>query len=89
MLTTPLIAYLAGRGPVDVVATPAAAALLANHPDVREVIVYDKRGADRGAGGFVRLASRLRQAKYDAAYHAQGSPRSGAQTGEVRSAGSA
>jgi heptosyltransferase-2 len=80
VLTTPLIAYLAERGPVDVVCTPAAGALLANHPAVRRVIAYDKRGADRGMGGFLRLASRLRSANYDAAYHAQGSARSGALT---------
>jgi heptosyltransferase-2 len=80
VLTTPLIAYLAERGPVDVVCTPAAGALLANHPGVRDVIVYDKRGGDRGMGGFLRLAARLRSAKYDAAYHAQASARSGALT---------
>jgi len=80
VLTTPLLAYLAERGVVDVVSTPAAAALLANHPAVREVIVYDKRGKDRGIGGFLRLASQLRAKQYDVAYHAQGSPRSGALT---------
>ncbi len=85
VLTTPLLAYLAERGAVDVVATPAAAALLANHPAVRETIVYDKRGGDRGVGGFLRLAARLRASnRYDAAYHAQGSPRSGALTAAAR-----
>lgn len=84
VLTTPLLAYLAERGTVDVVCTPAAATLLANHPAVREVIVYDKRGRDRGMGGFLRLASRLRANHYDAAYHAQGSARSGALTGAAR-----
>jgi heptosyltransferase-2 len=77
VLTTPLIAYLADHGPVDVVSTPAASALLANHPMVRQRIVYDKRGADRGVGGFLRMAARLRQTRYDAAYLAQGSVRSG------------
>jgi heptosyltransferase-2 len=84
VLTTPLLAYLAERGPVDVVATPAAAALLANHPAVRETIVYDKRARDRGVGGFLRLASRLRASRYDAAYHAQGSSRSGALSAAAR-----
>jgi heptosyltransferase-2 len=84
VLTTPLLSYLAERGAVDVVCTPAAAALLANHPALREVIVYDKRGGDRGVGGFLRLASRLRRAHYDTAYHAQGSPRSGALTTAAR-----
>ena len=78
VLTTPLIAWLAGSRPLDVVATPRAAGLLENNPDVREVILYDKRGVDRGIAGFTRLASRLRAKRYDAAYLAQGSVRSGA-----------
>ena len=78
VLTTPLLAELAGRGPVDVVATPAAASLLANHPSVREVIVYDKRGRDRGVAGFRRLARALRARGATTAYFAQGSLRSAA-----------
>lgn len=78
VLTTPLLAHLAEHGVVDVVCTPAAAGLLANHPAVREVIVYDKRGADRGVRGVLRLARRLRATRYDAACMAQGSVRSGA-----------
>jgi heptosyltransferase-2 len=78
VLTTPLLAQLANRGPVDVVTTPAAAVLLANHPAVRTVIPYDKRGADRGIVGLWRLARRLRAAGYDIAFLAQGSWRSAA-----------
>lgn len=78
VLTTPLIAHLAEQGAVDVVSTPAAAALLANHPSVRERIEYDKRKTDSGVSGFLRMASRLRAKKYDAVYLAQGSARSGA-----------
>jgi heptosyltransferase-2 len=80
ILTTPLLARLATEagGTVDVVCTPAAGALLANHPAVREVIVYDKRGKDRGIGGMARLAGVLRAKRYDAAFLAQGSVRSGA-----------
>ena len=78
VLTTPLIAELARRGPVDVVTTPASASLLKNHPGIRAVVPYDKRNADSGARGFLRLAGRLRQFGYDAAYLAQGSLRSGA-----------
>jgi len=76
VLTTPLLAQLANRGPVDVVTTPAAAALLRGHPAVREVIAYDKRGTEAGLLGLLALASRLRATKYDVAFLAQGSWRS-------------
>jgi heptosyltransferase-2 len=78
VLTTPLLAHLATLGEVDVVGTPAAAALLANNPSVRRVIAYDKRGRDRGMAGFVRLARSLRHERYDRAFLAQGSMRSAA-----------
>ncbi|MBA3579063.1 MAG: glycosyltransferase family 9 protein [Gemmatimonadaceae bacterium] len=85
VLTTPLIAELARRGPVDVLATPITAPLLANNPSVRRVIMYDKRGADRGPVGLWRAARSTRElfeegkkspVRYDAAYMAQGSVRS-------------
>jgi heptosyltransferase-2 len=60
VLTTPLLAELATRGPVDVITTPAAAAVLANHPAVRSVIPYDKRGDGRGIAGIWRAAHALR-----------------------------
>ena len=84
VLTTPLIAELATRGPVSVVVTPASAPLLARNPDIHELFVYDKRGADAGLRGFRRLAKRVRapEAKSGAppaiAYLAQRSARSGA-----------
>lgn len=85
ILTTPLLERLSERGPVDVVATPANAALLANHRAVRDVIVYDKRGAHHGVGGLQQLADRIRFRGDGAtsvlrgsqvAYMAQGSMRS-------------
>lgn len=64
VLTTPLLERLAGEaGPVDVLVTPAAAAVLAHHPAVGEVIVYDKR-RDAGLGGIARVGRALRQRKY-------------------------
>jgi heptosyltransferase II len=84
VLTTPLIAELARRGPVDVVVTPASAPLLARNPDIHELFVYDKRGADAGLRGFRRLAQRVRAPDAHAsappaiAYLAQRSARSGA-----------
>ena len=76
ILTTPLLAQLAHRGPVDVVTTPAAASVLTGHPAVRQVIVYDKRGTHAGLFGFTTMTSRLKSAGYDVAYLAQGSLRS-------------
>ncbi|HEX5436813.1 MAG TPA: glycosyltransferase family 9 protein [Gemmatimonadaceae bacterium] len=60
MLTTPLIAELARRGPVDVVAAPAGAAVLANHPAIRRLFVYDKRSSDAGARGLWRVTRAIR-----------------------------
>ena len=78
VLTTPMLTYLAQSDEVDVVGTPAATALLANHPAIRRVIVYDKRGADRGFRGFWKLAASLRRERYERVLLAQGSARSGA-----------
>jgi lipopolysaccharide heptosyltransferase II len=78
VLTTPLIAALAARGPVDVVATPASEILLAHNPDVRSVIVYDKRRSGRGIQGFGRVVHELRKCRAKAVYLAQGSLRSAA-----------
>jgi lipopolysaccharide heptosyltransferase II len=78
ILTTPLIAELAKRGPVDVLATPQGSAVLANNPDIRSIIPYDKRGT---YGSTLTLWHTIRELRarrpYDAAYLAQGSFRSG------------
>ncbi|HEU6450182.1 MAG TPA: glycosyltransferase family 9 protein [Gemmatimonadaceae bacterium] len=84
VLTTPLIAELARRGPVDVVVTPASAALLSNNPDIRKLHVYDKRHRDSGIAGLLRLGraivrgdgERGRASEVRIAYLAQGSMRS-------------
>lgn len=79
VLTTPLLEALATRhGPVDVVTTPAAAALVETHPAVRRVIPYDKRGAARGLAGFARLVRTLRAERYEVAYLPHRSLRSAA-----------
>jgi heptosyltransferase-2 len=87
VLTTPLLAELAGRGPVHVVATPAGAPLLARNPDIAGLTVYDKRGAARGVGGLANVAAAISAARAGGAaegasdavaYLAQGSVRSAA-----------
>ena len=78
ILTTPLIAELATRGPVDVLATPVGAAALANNPDIRTVIPYDKRSTYGSALGLWHTVKEIRTRRpYDATYLAQGSFRSG------------
>lgn len=75
VLTTPLIAHLAALGPVDVVATPESAGLLANNPAIRRLVAYDKR-RERGVAALLRLAEGLRSEDPGAtAYCAQGSMR--------------
>ncbi len=82
VLTTPLLDRLAQRGPVDVVASPQGASLLAGHPAVRDVIVFDKRGLASGWRGLMQTARAVRwRAPGEArgvtvAYIAQGSLRS-------------
>jgi heptosyltransferase-2 len=76
VLTTPLLTALSQVDEVDVLGTPAAAALLANHPAIRRVVSYDKRKSDSGLRGFLRIARSLRECEYDRALFAQGSMRS-------------
>jgi len=77
VLTTPLIAELAKRGPVDVIATPNRASALANNPCIRAIIKYDKRQTYGAALHLWRTAQRIRSLRpYDAVYLAQGSFRS-------------
>jgi heptosyltransferase II len=52
---------------MGVTAIPSAAAVLQGHPSIDDVIVYDKKGADRGIGGFVRLVRRLKDLHADIA----------------------
>jgi heptosyltransferase-2 len=78
ILTTPLIAELAQRGPVDVLVTPGGAAALANNPNIRTVIPYDKRGTYGASLTTWQTVKELRARRpYEAAYLAQGSFRSG------------
>jgi heptosyltransferase-2 len=92
VLTTPLIAELAQRGPVDVLTTPEGSTILRNDPRIRNILIYDRRDADKGIAGFARTVGRIRHAGlhgsldstrtpslnrfYEAAYLAQGSFRS-------------
>src|SRR5271157_5054270 len=63
ILTLPLVQACKRLFPdsaIDVVVTPTAKEVCANHPDIREAIAFDKRGVDRGAGALMRLSRMLR-----------------------------
>src|SRR5438094_9331180 len=70
VLTTPLITalrqHVAPRR-LAVLVRPEAAPLLADHPDVDDVLLDDKRGRDRGVLGLLRTASRLPRERFAAA----------------------
>jgi len=68
VLTTPLVTALRRRlrpRRLAVLVRPEAAALLAGHPDVDQVLIDDKRAGDRGLRGFMRAARRLRAERFD------------------------
>src|SRR5262249_30677573 len=70
VLTTPLLTALRERirpRHLAVLVRPDAVPLLTGHPDVDAVLVDDKRGAERGFGGIVRVAARLRRERFDLA----------------------
>ena len=70
VLTTPLLRALRERVQprrLAVLVRPEAAPLVAGHPDVDDVLLDDKRGADGGPGGLLRTARRLRRERFDVA----------------------
>ncbi|HXG53416.1 MAG TPA: lipopolysaccharide heptosyltransferase II [candidate division Zixibacteria bacterium] len=70
VLTVPLLAELRRRFPaarLALLCTGQGAELLAGHPDIDEIIVDDKRRADRGLRGLLRKAAELRARGFDLA----------------------
>lgn len=70
LCTEPFIRAVAERWPsqpLDFVTSPAAAPLLVGHPQIRHLMVYDKRGEDKGLRGLLRFAGRLRSTRYERA----------------------
>jgi ADP-heptose:LPS heptosyltransferase len=74
--TTPAVRVLAEAGiAVDYLTEPYVAPLVEGQRDIRAVIRYDRRGADRGLRALWQLARRLRAERYDAVVDFQGSLR--------------
>lgn len=67
LLTLPLIAEIRQRFPVKkltVMCLSMAGELLQDHPAIDEIIVYDKKNADRGLAGLRRRAAALRAKEF-------------------------
>ncbi|MBA3656770.1 MAG: lipopolysaccharide heptosyltransferase II [Gemmatimonadaceae bacterium] len=81
ILTTPLIAELSRRGPVDVLTTPIGRTVLANDPAIRKLIVFDKKTSGRLIQTW-KVVRSLRDSdseiRESTAFMAQGSMRSAA-----------
>jgi heptosyltransferase-2 len=70
VMISPALASLRRRYPharIEAVAIPQVADLLRGHPAVDDVVLFDRRGRDRGAAGLWRVARELRRRRYDLA----------------------
>ena len=70
ILSCPLIQNLQEQLPnpyIDYLADPRGLNVLESNPLLREVIVYDKNGKDKGIRGFFRILKTLRARNYDVA----------------------
>jgi heptosyltransferase-2 len=70
VMTTPAVSALRGAYPrvrIVVLAKPIVAELFRHHPDVDEVMIYDRPGRHDGALGRWRMAGELRRRRFDAA----------------------
>lgn len=70
LLTLPLLQSVKKLFPgarLDFLAIPAARNILETHPDIHQLIIYDKRKRDKGIIAFFQLIRRLRENRYDLA----------------------
>jgi heptosyltransferase-2 len=70
VLATPLLQAAReqlGATYVAAVVRPDAGGLLHHHPAVDEIILFDKKGSDRGLKGLIRLRGRLREKHFEVA----------------------
>ena len=70
VLTTPALGAVRAALPhsrITLAAKPLVAEMFLHHPDVDEILVYDKDGRHSGAVGMLRMARELRRRDFDAA----------------------
>jgi heptosyltransferase II len=81
VLALPLVQVLKEKIPaavIDMLVIPRTSELLRNHPDINEILLFDKRGKDAGLKGLFRQARKLRERTYDIAFVPHRSLRSAA-----------
>lgn len=70
LMTLPALAALKKNFPaarLTVLARPWVAAVFKDHPAVDDILEYDSAGPDRGPGGFLRMAKKIRARRFDLA----------------------
>jgi len=70
VLTTPALSAVREAFPaarIVLAARHLVAELFRHHPDVDEILVYDKAGTHSGAAGMLRMAAELRRRRFDVA----------------------
>ncbi len=68
ILTTPLAYHLKKIYPnssLDFLTIPNSKNILENNPDIKEIIIFDKRGEDKGISGLLKLGKKLHTRHYD------------------------
>lgn len=68
ILTLPMVQSLKKAtkdAQISFVAIPDTSEIVQSHPDISEVIAYDKHGKQKSLGSFLSLAKELRERKYD------------------------
>ncbi|HEY7528763.1 MAG TPA: lipopolysaccharide heptosyltransferase II [Candidatus Deferrimicrobiaceae bacterium] len=70
VLTTPALGAVRAAFPrtrITVAAKPLVAELFRHHPDIDDILVYEKEGRHAGAGGMLRMAGELHRRRFGAA----------------------
>lgn len=70
VLSTPLISQIKKENPdsiIDYLTLPTNKFVLNNNPDLNDIILFDKKGKDKGLKGFLRVLKIIKQNKYDIA----------------------
>jgi heptosyltransferase II len=68
ILTLPMVQAIKKIYPdykVDFLCIPKTSEILKNNKNINEVIIYDKRAADKGIFGFLKLKNKIRGSKYN------------------------